>query len=249
PTHQTAPYLGLDFPPRSHSYAYPLFLCPFFSFHESVAFPLPPPLPILGGPDYVLSASPPPRCYQIHMASSQEKAVAVILMGGPTKGRSTPHPPPCPILLLLFSFFLRIQVLDSCFCRRRCSGTRFRPLSLNVPKPLVPLAGQPMVNHPISACKRVLRRSLNALSFLCIMARFMFVSAETANQFGELVADPITNEVLHYTERPETFVNDLINCGVYVFTPQIFTIIEGVILQGNNTGAAPLCIFSINTVT
>lgn len=43
-------------------------------------------------------------------------------------------------------------------------------------------------------------------------------------------------------------VNDLINCGVYVFTPQIFTIIQEVVLQGNNTGATPLCIFSINTV-
>ncbi|URE48083.1 Nucleotidyl transferase [Musa troglodytarum] len=61
------------------------------------------------------------------------------------------------------------------------------------------------------------------------------VSAETANQFGELVADPVTNEVLHYTERPETFVNDLINCGVYVFTPQIFTIIQDVAFAGNNT--------------
>ena len=35
------------------------------------------------------------------------------------------------------------------------AGTRFRPLSFNVPKPLFPLAGQPMVHHPISACKRV----------------------------------------------------------------------------------------------
>jgi hypothetical protein len=35
------------------------------------------------------------------------------------------------------------------------AGTRFRPLSLNVPKPLFPLAGQPMVHHPISACRRV----------------------------------------------------------------------------------------------
>lgn len=32
------------------------------------------------------------------------------------------------------------------------------------------------------------------------------VSAETANEFGELVADPVTNELLHYTEKPETFV-------------------------------------------
>lgn len=35
------------------------------------------------------------------------------------------------------------------------AGTRFRPLSLNIPKPLFPLAGQAMVHHPISACKRV----------------------------------------------------------------------------------------------
>ncbi|CAI0455730.1 unnamed protein product [Linum tenue] len=54
------------------------------------------------------------------------------------------------------------------------------------------------------------------------------VSAESANQFGELVADPNTKELLHYTEKPETFVSDLINCGVYVFTPDIFTAIESV---------------------
>ncbi|EEC74733.1 hypothetical protein OsI_10470 [Oryza sativa Indica Group] len=57
------------------------------------------------------------------------------------------------------------------------------------------------------------------------------VSAESANQFGELVADPETNELLHYTEKPETFVSDLINCGVYIFTPNIFNAIEDVLKQ------------------
>lgn len=32
------------------------------------------------------------------------------------------------------------------------------------------------------------------------------VSPESADQFGELVADPNSNELLHYTEKPETFV-------------------------------------------
>jgi hypothetical protein len=32
------------------------------------------------------------------------------------------------------------------------------------------------------------------------------VPPESANQFGELVADPVTKELLHYTEKPETFV-------------------------------------------
>lgn len=35
---------------------------------------------------------------------------------------------------------------------------------------------------------------------------FVQVSAESAYQFGELVADPVTKELLHYTEKPETFV-------------------------------------------
>lgn len=42
--------------------------------------------------------------------------------------------------------------------RRRpfCSaGTRFRPLSFEVPKPLFPVAGVPMVQHHIEACAKV----------------------------------------------------------------------------------------------
>ncbi|PNY08381.1 mannose-1-phosphate guanyltransferase alpha-like protein, partial [Trifolium pratense] len=207
---------------------------------------------------------------------SSEKVVAVIMVGGPTK------------------------------------GTRFRPLSFNTPKPLFPLAGQPMVHHPISACKRIpnlaqiylvgfheerdfalyvssisnelklpvrylkedkphgsagglyyfrdiimedspVRNTAFITAFQCLHVYVLTdsfplpsmldahikyggmgtmlvikVSAESANQFGELVADPETHELLHYTEKPETFVSDLINCGVYIFTPDIFTAIEDV---------------------
>ncbi|KAM0937446.1 putative mannose-1-phosphate guanylyltransferase [Dioscorea sansibarensis] len=205
------------------------------------------------------------------MGSSEERVVAVIMVGGPTK------------------------------------GTRFRPLSLNVPKPLFPLAGQPMVHHPISACRRIPNLAqvyligfyeerefalyVSAISNeLRVPVRYLRedkprgsagglysfrdyimednpyhifllncdvccsfplpemldahksyggmgtilvikVSAESANQFGELVADPATKELLHYTEKPETFVSDLINCGVYVFTPNIFAAIEEVVVQ------------------
>ncbi|KAJ7970905.1 putative Mannose-1-phosphate guanyltransferase [Quillaja saponaria] len=202
------------------------------------------------------------------MESSEEKVVAVIMVGGPTK------------------------------------GTRFRPLSFNTPKPLFPLAGQPMVHHHISACKRIANLAeifligfheerefalyVSSISMeLNVPVRYLKedrphgsagslyyfrdvimedspshifllncdvccsfplpdmleahkiygglgtmlvikVSAESASQFGELVADPSTKELLHYTEKPETFVSDLINCGVYVFTPGIFTAIEDV---------------------
>ncbi|XP_042446979.1 mannose-1-phosphate guanyltransferase alpha-like [Zingiber officinale] len=205
------------------------------------------------------------------MGSSEERVVAVIMVGGPTK------------------------------------GTRFRPLSLNIPKPLFPLAGQPMVHHPILACKRIpnlvqvyligfyeereFALYVSAISNeLRVPVRYLKeekphgsagglysfrdhimeddpshivllncdvcssfplpdmleahkryggmgtvlvikVSAESANQFGELVADPVTHELLHYTEKPETFVSDLINCGVYIFTPNIFTAIQGVFTE------------------
>lgn len=35
------------------------------------------------------------------------------------------------------------------------SGTRFRPLSFEVPKPLFPVAGVPMLQHHIEACAKV----------------------------------------------------------------------------------------------
>lgn len=203
--------------------------------------------------------------------SSEEKVVAVIMVGGPTK------------------------------------GTRFRPLSLNLAKPLFPLAGQPMVHHPISACKKIPNLAqiylvgfyeerefalyVSSISNeLKVPVRYLRedkphgsagglykfrdllmednpshifllncdvccsfplpemleahkryggigtilvikVSPETANEFGELVADATTNELLHYTEKPETFVSDRINCGVYVFTPDIFTAIQNVSSQ------------------
>ncbi|XP_010416348.1 PREDICTED: mannose-1-phosphate guanyltransferase alpha-like [Camelina sativa] len=204
-------------------------------------------------------------------SSMEEKVVAVIMVGGPTK------------------------------------GTRFRPLSLNIPKPLFPIAGQPMVHHPISACKRIPNLAqiylvgfyeerefalyVSAISNeLKVPVRYLRedkphgsagglyhfrnlimedspthifllncdvccsfplpemleahrgyggigtllvikVSPESASQFGELVADPVTNELLHYTEKPETFVSDRINCGVYVFTPEIFNAIGDVSTQ------------------
>lgn len=56
----------------------------------------------------------------------------------------------CYLFFVLFENRKDVFRMVECF-----TGTRFRPLSLNIPKPLFPLAGQAMVHHPISACKRV----------------------------------------------------------------------------------------------
>lgn len=43
-------------------------------------------------------------------------------------------------------------ICNHCVC---FAGTRFRPLSFEVPKPLFPVAGVPMLQHHIEACARV----------------------------------------------------------------------------------------------
>ncbi|KAJ3339634.1 hypothetical protein HDU93_007961 [Gonapodya sp. JEL0774] len=48
------------------------------------------------------------------------------------------------------------------------------------------------------------------------------VPKDTASRYGCLVQDPSTKEILHYVEKPETFISDLINTGVYIFHPNVF---------------------------
>uniref|UniRef100_A0AAY4AYC2 Nucleotidyl transferase domain-containing protein n=1 Tax=Denticeps clupeoides TaxID=299321 RepID=A0AAY4AYC2_9TELE len=190
-------------------------------------------------------------------------------------------------------------------------GTRFRPLSFEVPKPLFPVAGVPMLQHHIEACAKVpgmkeiiligfyqpndaLSRYLSsAQQEFKILVRYLqefaplgtggglyhfrdqilsggpsafflmnadvcsefpllemlrfhrdhgdvhcaVVLATTANRkqslnYGCIVESQKTHEVLHFVEKPATFVSDIINCGIYLFTPEIFTHI-GMVFQRN----------------
>jgi len=52
------------------------------------------------------------------------------------------------------------------------------------------------------------------------------IPSNEAHKFGCLAIDPKTNEVLHYAEKPETFVSDIINCGIYLFSPSIYKLID-----------------------
>ncbi|XP_078480217.1 mannose-1-phosphate guanylyltransferase regulatory subunit alpha-A-like [Lampetra planeri] len=190
-------------------------------------------------------------------------------------------------------------------------GTRFRPLSFEVPKPLFPVAGVPMLQHHIESCAKVpnmkeilligfyqpneelTRFLMNAQQEFKISIRYLqeyaalgtgggiyhfrdqivsgspqaffvlnadvcsaFPLAEmlsfqkehgeansfvilgtTANRkqsmnYGCIVENEHTHEVLHYVEKPSTFVSDIINCGIYLFNPDIFQHI-GAVFQKN----------------
>lgn len=56
------------------------------------------------------------------------------------------------------------------------------------------------------------------------------VSNEAASNFGCIVSDIPTKRVLHYVEKPESHISNLINCGVYLFaTDTIFPAIKSAI--------------------
>lgn len=46
------------------------------------------------------------------------------------------------------------------------------------------------------------------------------VSNDAASNFGCLVSDAHTSRVLHYVEKPESHISNLINCGVYLFSTE-----------------------------
>ena len=57
---------------------------------------------------------------------------------------------------ILFLRFVSLHVTFFIKLFFRLTGTRFRPLSLELPKPLFPIGGFPVVYHHIEACKKVL---------------------------------------------------------------------------------------------
>ena len=46
------------------------------------------------------------------------------------------------------------------------------------------------------------------------------VSIDAASNFGCIVSDAHTKRVLHYVEKPESHISNLINCGVYLFATE-----------------------------
>ncbi|KAM0513645.1 hypothetical protein ACHAPE_007695 [Trichoderma viride] len=177
-------------------------------------------------------------------------------------------------------------------------GTRFRPLSLDLPKPLFEVAGHPIIWHCLSSVARVKQiqdvyiigyydesvfrdfikdsakefpginlrylREYEALGTAGGLYHFrdailkgrperLFVlnadvccsfpleemlklfierdaeavilgtrvSNDAASNFGCIVSDSHTRRVLHYVEKPESHISNLINCGVYLFSTDV----------------------------
>ncbi|XP_008559570.1 mannose-1-phosphate guanyltransferase alpha-A [Microplitis demolitor] len=182
-------------------------------------------------------------------------------------------------------------------------GTRFRPLSLDIPKPLFPIAGLPMIQHHIESLVKVknlteilIIGSYNAqelVNFVQEMINTHGISIRYLQEFtalgtaggmyhfrdqiragspegffiinGDVCADfPLekmiddfketdasltvltteatrlqslnygclvlgkNNSIIHYVEKPSTFVSTIINCGIYLASVDIFQIMSDV---------------------
>lgn len=76
------------------------------------------------------------------------------------------------------------------------------PVVSTARKELVGLLPPAIADLRGAACGAEAQRQHNKLGTILVKK----VSKEKAAEFGELVADPETKELLHYTEKPETFV-------------------------------------------
>ena len=60
--------------------------------------------------------------------------------------------------------------------------------------------------------------------------------------FGCIVEDKSTHAVLHYVEKPNSYISTMINCGVYIFSPAIFPMLQ-VQDSSRRNGCSKKCFF------
>jgi mannose-1-phosphate guanylyltransferase len=64
------------------------------------------------------------------------------------------------------------------------------------------------------------------LQFVCSDAVATVLGTEATRQqsvnYGCLVEDKETHALRHFVEKPKSYISSTINCGVYIFSAQIF---------------------------
>ena len=70
----------------------------------------------------------------------------------------------------------------------------------------------------------------------CIDASIFQANRTQSLNYGCIVKNSQTHEVLHYVEKPSTFVSDIINCGIYLFSPEALKPLRDVFYRNQQDG-------------
>ena len=92
--------------------------------------------------------------------------------------------------------------------------------------------GKMAVVHPKPETEGTNKMNLNSTENFKILLYTLQATRQQSLNYGCIVENKDTHEVTHYVEKPETFVSTSINCGIYLFSPNIFQHI-GVAFQKN----------------
>jgi mannose-1-phosphate guanylyltransferase len=46
------------------------------------------------------------------------------------------------------------------------------------------------------------------------------------DRYGQLIVEEETGRVIHFSEKPESYISDTINAGIYLFSNNIFSILQ-----------------------
>ncbi|OTF81070.1 mannose-1-phosphate guanyltransferase alpha-A-like protein, partial [Euroglyphus maynei] len=67
--------------------------------------------------------------------------------------------------------------------------------------------------------------------------------------YGCIVEDPNTHEMLHYVEKPESFVSTTINCGVYIFSNELLNYLSLVFKEKHESNMNDVDIINMDTIS
>ncbi|KAG9337082.1 hypothetical protein JZ751_029850 [Albula glossodonta] len=126
-------------------------------------------------------------------------------------------------------------------------GTRLRPLTLSVPKPLVEFANKPILLHQVEALVKAgvshvilalgikislshEKEPLGTAGPLALARELLTDSAEPFfvlnSDYGVVVFEGETGRIHRFVEKPQVFVSNKINAGMYIFSPSILDRIQ-----------------------
>ncbi|KAH7646165.1 GDP-mannose pyrophosphorylase A [Dermatophagoides farinae] len=68
-------------------------------------------------------------------------------------------------------------------------------------------------------------------------------------EYGCIVEDPDTHEMLHYVEKPGSFVSTTINCGVYIFSTGLLSYLSSVFKEKHESNMNDVDILNMDTTS